>query len=151
MIEMDEIDKKIINKIQLEFPLSTRPFRDISNELNIPEEEVIERLKRLKSLGAIRRIGPIINTRKIGGSNTLVGVKVPEYDIERVAEFINNYTEVSHNYLRDADVNIWFTLSAPNRERIDEILQEIKDEFGYPILDLPTINQYKIQVYFDLK
>ena len=137
VIELSETDRKILNLIQLDFPLTVHPYADIAAQLGITEDEVI-----------VRRIGPILNTKGMGGSNTLVAVKVPPEQIDAAAAFINRYPEVSHNYLRTAGFNIWFTLSAPTRERIDTILKEIEDELKCPVLDLPTIRQYKIQVRF---
>lgn len=102
----------------------------------------------MKNEGIIRRIGPIINTRGIGGTNTLAAVKVPADQIDRAAAVINRYDEVSHNYLRNEEYNIWFTVSAPTQERLDRILSEIQTELGCPLLDLPTIQQFKIQVNF---
>ena len=150
IIEVDDLDKKIINMIQLDFPLTVRPYLAIADVLGIPEDEVIRRLSRLSETGAIRRIGPILNTKGMGGSNTLVAVKVPANKIDKAAAVINVYPEVSHNYLRNADFNIWFTLSAPTRVRIDAILDEIEETLQCPIMDLPTIRQHKIQVRFIL-
>lgn len=150
IIETDDLDKKIINMIQLDFPLTVRPYLEIADALGVSEDEVIRRLARLSESGAIRRIGPILNTKGMGGSNTLVAVKVPADKIDEAAAVINAYPEVSHNYLRNADFNIWFTLSAPTRERIDTILGEIEETLKCPIMDLPTVRQHKIQVRFIL-
>lgn len=150
IIETDDLDKKIINMIQLDFPLTVRPYLEIADALGISEDDVIRRLSRLSEQGAVRRIGPILNTKGMGGSNTLVAVKVPADKINDAAAVINAYPEVSHNYLRNADFNIWFTLSAPTRERIDTILCEIEETLKCPIMDLPTVRQHKIQVRFIL-
>ncbi|MDL2261853.1 Lrp/AsnC family transcriptional regulator [Methanimicrococcus sp. OttesenSCG-928-J09] len=147
-IELDEIDRKLINLIQLEFPISAHPFEEIAAEIGTTEDIVIDKLSRLKNEGVIRRIGPIINTRGIGGTNTLAAVKVPENQIEKAAAVINKYDEVSHNYLRNEEYNIWFTVSAPTQDRLNQILSEIQTELDCPLLDLPTIKQFKIQVNF---
>jgi len=148
LIELDEIDRKLINLIQLRFPVSKHPFEEIAAEIGTAEEVVISKLTRLKNEGIIRRIGPIINTRGIGGTNTLAAVKVPENRIDEAAAVINKYAEVSHNYLRSEDYNIWFTVSAPTQERLDQILSEIQADLDCPLLNLPTIKQFKIQVNF---
>lgn len=147
-VELDEIDKKLINLIQLEFPISKNPFEDIAKKIGTSEEVVISKLSALKEKGIIRRIGPIINTRGMGGTNTLAAVKVSADQVDKAATVINKYDEVSHNYLRNEDYNVWFTVSAPTQERLDQILTEIQTELDCPLLDLPTIRQFKIQVNF---
>lgn len=151
MIQLDQIDKDILNTIQLDFPLETHPFEILGEQLGIPEDEVIKHLERLKEAGAIRRISPIINTKKTGGISTLVAAKVPEQRIDEVAEVINQYSEVSHNYLRPAEYNIWFTMAAPSEERLMQILDELKTETGCDLINLPTKRLFKIGVKFDIK
>ena len=146
--ELDEIDRKLINLIQLNFPISKNPFAEIAETLGTTEEVVLFKLNQLKDKGIIRRIGPIINTRGIGGTNTLAAVKVPENEIDKASIVINKYDEVSHNYLRKEEYNIWFTVSAPTQERLDLILSEIQAELNCPLLNLPTVKQFKIQVNF---
>ena len=132
-IFLDEVDKRILNAIQLDFPLERKPFEALGKSLGIKEEDVIRRIKRLQSEGAIRRIGPIISTKKTGGVSTLVAMKVPDYKVDVVAGIINQYEEVSHNYLRPANYNIWFTLSAESEERMQEILTDITEKTGCQI------------------
>ncbi len=150
-ITLDEVDKKILNTIQLDFPLVHRPFHELGKTLGLKEEEVIRRIKRLQSEGAIRRIGPIISTKKTGGVSTLVAMKVPQEKVDEVAGIINQYDEVSHNYMRPAKYNIWFTLSAENDGRLQEILHEITGKTGYEVINLPTKRLFKIGVKFEIK
>jgi len=150
-ISLDDIDKKILNSIQLDFPLVHRPFEELGKSLGLKEDEVISRIKRLQNEGAIRRIGPIISTKKTGGMSTLVAMKVPPERVDEVAGIINEYEEVSHNYLRPSNFNIWFTLSAESGERLDEILNELTDRTGCELRNLPTKRLFKIGVKFNIK
>jgi DNA-binding Lrp family transcriptional regulator len=150
-ILLDEADKKILNAIQLDFPLVHRPFRDLGDRLGLKEEDIIKRIKRLQAEGAIRRIGPIISTKKTGGVSTLVALKAPSGRVDEVALIINGYDEVSHNYLRPAEFNIWFTLSAESEERMQEILKEIGERTGCRLMNLPTKRLFKIGVKFNIR
>lgn len=151
MISLDDIDKKILNSIQLDFPLVHRPFRQLGDDLGLEEEEVIKRIRRLHAEGAIRRIGPIISTKKTGGVSTLVALKAPAGRVDEIAQIINGYDEVSHNYLRPAEFNIWFTLSADSGKRMHEILTEIKERTCCEVMNLPTKRLFKIGVKFNIR
>lgn len=151
MIHLDDTDKRILNTIQYDFPLDVHPFQKLGAELGIGEEEVIKRLGRLQGEGAVRKIGPVINRNRVGGTSTLVAVNVPEDMIDQVAEYIDEYPEVSHNYLRPDKYNVWFTLSASGKERIDEILAELGQKTGLEFVNLPTVRLFKIGVRFNIK
>ena len=144
---LDDIDRQLINTVQLDFPLNPRPFRTLGEQIGVSEEDIIDHLKKLTELGAIRRIGPIINTREIGGFSTLIAMRVPEHEIDEVAARINEFDEVSHNYLRPGTYNLWFTVSAQSNSRLLEIIGEIK-KTGHSFLDLPVERMFKIGVLF---
>ncbi|MDN5310891.1 MAG: siroheme decarboxylase [Methanolobus sp.] len=151
MIYLDETDKKILNTIQYDFPLDTQPFLKLGEGLGISEDEILIRLKRLQEEGAIRKIGPVINRNRVGGTSTLVAVKVPEEMVDKVADYIDEYAEVSHNYLRPDIYNVWFTLSASGEERIQEILRELNRKTGLEFVNLPTVRLFKIGVRFNIR
>ncbi len=148
---MDDIDLELLSAVQDGFPITSRPFRDLGMALGLEEEEVILRLARLQKEGLVRRIGPILDLRKLGRSGILAALQVSMEEADRVAQVINAYTEVSHNYLRpdESGYNLWFTVSA-TEERIQEILQEIRTKTGRLMLVLPTLRIFKIGVKFDI-
>ena len=148
---MDEIDLRLLAMVQEEFPLAKRPFQVLGEALGISEAEALVRLERLKCDGLVRRIGPIMDLRKLGYSGVLVAMKVPEEKADEVSEIVNEYEEVSHNYLRpnETGYNLWFTISA-KEQRILEALDEIKLKTGMKPLVLPTIRIFKIGVKFDI-
>ncbi|CAD7766986.1 MAG: hypothetical protein DNFNHJIP_00391 [Candidatus Argoarchaeum ethanivorans] len=150
-VVLDDMDKKLLNLIQLDFPLTKQPFKELGEELGTPEKEIMMRIERLITGGAIRRIGPIINTRNTGGVSTLAAVKAEKDRINEAANIISEYDEVSHNYLRDGKYNIWFTVSAANKTELNRILVEIKVRTGCPLIELPTKRLFKIGVKFEIR
>ena len=148
---MDEIDLKLLAAVQEGFPVSPRPFRDLGRALGLEEDEVISRLAMLQKEGLVRRIGPILDLRRMGRSGILAALAVPLDRADGVAEVVSLYPEVSHNYLRpdDSGYNLWFTVSG-TEERIQDILQEIRAKTGLKMLVLPTLKIFKIGVKFDI-
>lgn len=150
--KLDKIDKKLLQLAQDEFPITKSPWATLGNKLKITEEEVILRLKKLHREGIIRKIGPILDTRKIGlCASTLIAMKVLEEKMEHVVDIINEYKSVSHNYLREHEYNLWFTITTPSKEELRRTIEEIKRRTGIPdtdVLDLPTSRRFKIDVRF---
>lgn len=148
---MDKIDRDIINKIQSEFPVTRRPFQEIGRSLDVSEEEVIERLEKLKAEAIIRRIGGNFNSRELGYTSTLCAAKVPPEKITNFVDVVNNYQGVTHNYQRSHDYNLWFTFIAPDMDFINEALEEIRKKTGVEeILNLPAKRMFKIKVDFEV-
>ncbi|MHB1382038.1 MAG: siroheme decarboxylase subunit alpha [Thermoleophilia bacterium] len=144
---MDATDKRLITLIQAGFPVTGRPWAAIGEELGLSEDEVIERVNRIRESGEIRRIGASFDSRRLGYASTLCAVHVPEEKLESAVAAINAYHNVTHNYERNHHYNVWFTLIAPSRERIGEILAEIEERAGIgPVIDLPASRLFKIQV-----
>lgn len=150
-MSLDKLDRKLLNLIQTSFPVVPEPYRELAETLGTTEKEIMERLEKMRSSGVIRRLGGIFDSRKLGYRGTLCALKVPPGRIEEVAQIINAYPGVTHNYLRDHEYNMWFTLLAENQARIDEILEEIRIATGInQLLNLPARGIYKIKVQFDL-
>ena len=151
MLPMDDTDRKILNRIQSNFPITPRPYLTIAEELGLEESEVIHRLLHLKENGIIRRIGGNFFPEKLGFVSTLCAAKVPEDKIDAFAEAVNRYPGVTHNYQRDNSFNIWFTFIAPSMEEIEEKLEEISRNTGVEdIINLPATTVFKIKAHFDL-
>ncbi|VVB72091.1 putative HTH-type transcriptional regulator [uncultured archaeon] len=148
---MDETDLILLSMVQDGFPIVSRPYLELGHALGVSEDEVLERLGRLQAEGLIRRIGPILDLGKLGRSGMLAALRVSLAEADRAAQVVNEYPEVSHNYLRpnESGYNMWFTVSA-SEERISEILQEIRTRTGLKMLMLPTIRIFKIGVKFDI-
>lgn len=151
MNSLDQTDRKILNRLQSDFPLKERPFQVVAEEIGLTEDEVIDRLNRLKKGGIIRRIGGNFVPERLGFVSTLCAARVPEDKIEEFARTVNQYPGVTHNYVRDNEYNIWFTFIAPSREEIHKNLEEISQSTGIDdILNLPSTRVFKIRAKFDL-
>ncbi len=148
---MDDIDRTILNRIQSDFPIASRPYLVIAEELSLEEKDVIRRLARLVEEGVIRRIGGNFFPEKLGFVSTLCAASVPEDKIDLFAETVNRYPGVTHNYQRDNPINIWFTFIAPSREEIERNLRNISRETGVEeILNLPATDVFKIRAKFNV-
>lgn len=150
-VRVDSVDKQLLNIIQRDFPICSKPYLRLAQDLGISEEEIIEKIAKLKNEGIIRRLGGIFDSKKLGYQSTLCAIKVPVDKIEEAKEIINSFTGVTHNYLREHQYNMWFTLIAPSKEAVTKILEEMKKETGIDdIISLPAVNFFKINVNFDL-
>jgi DNA-binding Lrp family transcriptional regulator len=150
-MKLDTIDKAILNRIQSDFPIDSRPYKSIARELGLAEQEVIQRVQALKDEGIIRRIGGNFVPHKVGFVSTLCAAKVPEDQIDAFAAVVNKYTGVTHNYQRENAFNIWFTFIASSREEIAQNLARISKEPGVTtILNLPATRVFKIRAQFDV-
>ncbi len=151
MSHLDNMTRKILNRIQSDFPLTQRPYQTIADELGISENDVIKILIRLKKKGIIRRIGGNFVPDKLGFVSTLCAARVPPEQIEAFTETVNKYPGVTHNYQRDNDINVWFTFIAPSMTEIEENLSQISRKTGiFEILNLPATRVFKIKAHFDL-
>ena len=151
MPRIDDINRAILNRIQSDFPLTPRPYLTIAEDLGLSEDDVLNRLKRLKKEGFIRRIGGNFVPEKLGFISTLCAARVPEDKIDSFAEIVNRYPGVTHNYQRNNEFNIWFTFIAPSMDEIHENLDRIRLETGInDIISLPATKVFKIKAQFDL-
>jgi len=148
---MDDIDRKLLNQIQSDFPATQRPYKDLGVRLSCSEDNILTRIKRLKKEGIIRRIGGNFDSQRIGFTTMLCAASVSDDTIEKFVRVVNKYPGVTHNYLRDHHYNIWFTFVAPNMKAIDKYIEEIMKHTGVrEILNLPAVKRFKILVNFDL-
>jgi len=148
--ELSEKDKELLTRAQQGFPLSTTPFEDLGEELGIDGEEVVKRLKDLKEEKLIRRIGGVFDSKEMGWTSTLLTGKIPEDEFYEVAEKINEHPGVTHNYRRDHEYNMWFTLSVGPDKDLQEEIKKLEDKSGFEFLQLPKKKKYKLGVKLDL-
>jgi len=151
MFSMDEIDKKILNILQKEFPLEEQPFLAVARRCKISEEEVLARVKRMKNEGVIRRIGAVFDGSKLGRVSTLCAARVPENKIDNFVQTVNANKNVTHNYRRNDEYNIWFTISAATVGELESFLANVKEKTGVTdILDMRSVKMFKINTSFEV-
>jgi len=148
---LDKMDQSLLDILQNSFPLTLKPFQDIAMQLGIKEDEVLERISRMKREGLIRRIGGIMDSGRLGFYSTLCAAAVPEARIDEVAAIINQNPGVTHNYLREHPYNIWFTLTCKSQQEALQQIKELENLTGCKILSMPTRKVYKIKVSFDMR
>jgi DNA-binding Lrp family transcriptional regulator len=148
---MDDIDKKILNILQNEFPLEERPFLIVAGRCGISEDEAITRIQKMKEKGIIRRIGAVFDGVKLGRVSTLCAARVPEDKIDLFVQTVNANKGVTHNYRRDHEYNIWFTVSAPTALELESFLKDVKEKSGVTdILDMRAVRTFKINASFEV-
>jgi DNA-binding Lrp family transcriptional regulator len=149
--EMDMTDRRLLNIIQSMFPLVEEPYLGLGKQLEISEAEVIERTKKLKKANVVRQISAIFDTRRLGYKTTLVAMRFPAETLDSSAKVINQHPGVSHNYARNGNFNLWFTLAVPPYESLEETIEDMVKRTGAESYRMmPTIKFFKIGVNFDM-
>jgi DNA-binding Lrp family transcriptional regulator len=149
--QIDMLDKKLLNEIQWTFPLIDRPYLEISKHHNISEDEIMQRIAYMKDLGLIRQINAIFDTRRLGYKSALIAFAVKSDKLDYVASEVNKHPGVSHNYERNHEFNMWFTLAVPPYADMKIDLDRMASLDGiikYRVL--PTLKLYKIGVRLDM-
>ncbi len=147
---MNALDRKLLNDFQRGFPLTPTPYADIARELGVTEAEVLARLEALMAGGAVSRVGAVLRPNTVGVS-TLAAMSVPAARLESVAALVSSYAEVNHNYEREHELNLWFVATAPDAEHLQAVLDDIAARSGYEVLVFPLLEDYHIDLGFDLK
>ncbi len=147
---MDATDKRILDIIQTGFPIAPRPYEAIGREVGLTEAETLARVRALRGRGIIRRIGANFQSASIGFKSTLCAASVPPEKLDAFIQAVNAHPGVTHNYLRDHQINVWFTMIGPSREAIGEALAALTEATGVSILNLPADRLFKIRVDFTM-
>lgn len=148
-MRLDTTDRQLINRFQRDLPVCDRPYQAMSRQLGIAEEEVIERLQSLQDSQVLSRVGPVFEHSRAGAS-LLAAVAAPEEQIDLVAARINHAPGVNHNYAREHTYNLWFVMTAPDEDTLDERLDELEHQLRLPMLRLPMVESYHIDLAFDI-
>jgi heme b synthase len=147
---LDEADCRILDHIQTDFPLTSRPYAVIGERCGMGEEEAFRRVRALRECGLIRRLGAVFDAGRLGYSSALCAAKVPPDMLEDFTAEANAHTGVTHNYLRRHAYNVWFTCTAPSPEALDALIDGISRRTGIAVVRFPAERTYKIKVNFKM-
>ncbi len=146
---MVSLERALLNDWQRDFPLTPRPFAVIAKRLGCDESDVLEGYRRLAGAGKVSRIGAVLRNNTVGAS-TLAAMAVPSARLDEVAALVSGFSEVNHNYEREHRLNLWFVVTADSRARVSQVLSEIEQQSGLPVLDLPMLEAFFLDLGFDL-
>jgi DNA-binding Lrp family transcriptional regulator len=153
-VALDDLDRKLLNLMQGSFPLEPHPYAAVAREAEVSEAEVLTRVQRLLDERIVRQVTPIYDTRALGYGSMLVAAKVDPEHPWKAATIINSHPGVSHNYLRNHDFNMWFTLAVESDSRLGlqgtlDVLQELTGAAS--IRQLPTLKLFKIRMDLEME
>lgn len=147
---MDEIDRRIINQLQRGFPISERPYQEAAETIGISETELIQRIESLLADKTLTRFGPMYQIEKAGGAFTLAAMSIPENEFDRVAEQVNQFPEIAHNYERAHKLNMWFVLGTESPEEIEQVIARIEEATGYKVYNMPKLEEFYVGLFFQV-
>lgn len=142
----DDTDRRIINAMQGDFPLSERPFAELGAQLGLSEDALITRLQSMLDDGVLTRFGPMFQIERMGGAFCLAAMAVPEAEWQRTVDIVNALPEVAHNYRREHALNMWFVLATETREGIAECARRIEAATGLAVHLFPKEREYFVEM-----
>jgi len=145
---MDALDRRIINELQQGFPVCERPYQAIAERFASTESELITRIGCMLDDGLLTRFGPLFHAEHMGGALTLCAMHVPRESFEAVAETVNAFPEVAHNYQRDHHMNMWFILATETPAALRSVIDRIEQATGQQVLNLPKLEEFYVGLYF---
>ena len=146
---LDECDRRIINALQGDFPLVDEPYREAAEALGMNEAELLARLQRMLDERILTRFGPMFQIERMGGRFVLAAMRVPEADFDRIAQIVNAFPEVAHNYRREHAYNMWFVLATEKPEDIAATVARIEAATGHPVAAFPKEREYFVEMKLD--
>ena len=147
---MNDIQKSLLDEYQRDMPLTARPYQVMAERLGVTEQEIIETLTNLRENGTLSRVGAVFRPNTIGHS-TLAAMSVPADRLEDVAALVSGFDAVNHNYEREHALNLWFVIAATDLEEVHQVVSEIENMTGIKVLSLPMLDDYHLDLGFDLK
>jgi DNA-binding Lrp family transcriptional regulator len=148
---MDPIDRQIVDTLQGGFPLCAAPYAQVAQQLGLSQDELLQRLQRLLDTKVLTRFGPMFQVERMGGAFVLAAVEVPEDRFEEVANLVNAFAEVAHNYRREHRLNMWFVLATSTPEGIGATVKAIEEATGLPVFPFPKEKEYFVEMKLQVR
>ena len=143
---MDELDRRIINNLQGGFPICEHPYTVVAEQLDTDENTLIRKVSALLEKGLLSRFGPMYHAERLGGGLTLAAMKVPFNQFDVVAEQVNQFPEVAHNYQREHDFNMWFVIATEDIDEIESVIKDIENITGIKVYNMPKTEEYFVNL-----
>ncbi len=141
---LDASERAIVNMLQDGIEVCDRPFADAASKLKLGETELIDRIGAMLKRGVLSRFGPMFDAERLGGAFTLCAMRVPRHRFDEVAEIVNGFDEVAHNYEREHDLNMWFVIGADSQAGVAETIGAIEQATGLDVINLPKLEEFYV-------
>lgn len=151
MRELTAVDRKIIAKMQGDFPVCERPYAEVAEQLGIAEDELLQRLEGLLADKVLTRFGPMFQVERMGGAFVLAALAVPEARYEEVTALVNALPQVAHNYRREHALNMWFVLATETQAGIAEAISRLERETGLPVYAFPKEREFFVEMKLEAR
>ncbi len=151
MRELSAVDRKIIAKMQGDFPVCERPYAEVAEQLGIAEDELLQRLEGLLAVKVLTRFGPMFQVERMGGAFVLAALAVPEARYEEVTALVNALPQVAHNYRREHPLNMWFVLATETQAGIAEAISRLERETGLPVYAFPKEREFFVEMKLEAR
>lgn len=151
MRELSVVDRKILAKLQGDFPICERPYAEAAEQLGIAEDELLERIEALLADKVLTRFGPMFQVEAMGGAFVLAALAAPEARYEEVIARVNALPEVAHNYRREHALNMWFVLATETKAGIAEAIARIERDTGLPVFSFPKEREFFVEMKLEAR
>ncbi|MFO7704649.1 MAG: Lrp/AsnC family transcriptional regulator [Halopseudomonas sp.] len=148
--DFTELERAVINRLQIGLPLVHSPYAAVADELGITEQALLHTLQDLLEQRILTRFGPMFHAGEMGGGLTLAAMRIPQEEFERVSEQVNAFDQVAHNYRREHELNMWFVLATETPEGIAATIAQIEATTGYPVYNMPKEEEFYVNLHFEV-
>ncbi len=151
MRELSTVDRKILAKLQGDFPICERPYAEAAEQIGISEEELLQRLQQLLADKVLTRFGPMFQIEEMGGAFVLAALAAPEERYDEVTALVNALPQVAHNYRREHALNMWFVLATETKDGIAEAIARIERDTGLAVYAFPKEREFFVEMKLEAR